>query len=308
MEEMPLISVVMCTYNGEHFLRQQIDSILSQTYPNIELVISDDASTDSTVGILNEYRSNPKVSIYTTERNRGYMDNFVYAFSMAKGRYLSLSDQDDIWLPQKVETLYRNIGNKMLSYSNSLMIDEHGNSLDRKLSDTSIMYTGDDTRGFIFWSVIWGHTILIKKELLDFSLPIPANTPHDIWLGFRACTLGGIVYVDEVLTHYRRHSNNVSVTPITKSQNTKTRKRDERMEEYYTKLNWIELGLKYDTKRKDFYATLHHLYTKRLDGRFVWRLFFFMLWHHKAFFLFRRKKLLSQVIELRKQCRGQKVN
>jgi glycosyltransferase involved in cell wall biosynthesis len=306
MQEMPLISVVMCTYNGSLFLREQIDSILAQTYPNIELVISDDASTDNTVAILNEYSSDPRVRIYTTEKNRGYMNNFVHAFSLTKGAYISLSDQDDIWLPHKVETLYKAIGHKMLSYSNSLMIDEHGNCLNKKLSDTSIMYTGDDSRGFIFWSTIWGHTILIRKELLEYSLPIPSNTPHDIWLGFRACTLGGIVYVDEVLTHYRRHSNNVSVTPITKSQNTKSRKRDERMEEYYNKLNWIELGLKYDAKLKDFYSTLHRLYTKRLEGRFVWRLFFFMVWHHKALFRFRRKKLLSQIIELRKQARGQK--
>jgi glycosyltransferase involved in cell wall biosynthesis len=307
MPELPLISVLVITYNGAAYIQRQIDTILQQTYTHIEVVIADDASTDNTVALLqNLYGNLPHVRIIANEQNVGYIKNFENALAYCKGTYICFSDQDDIWLMHKIATLYAHIGDKMLVYSDSLMVNEHEESIGKKLSDVSNMYTGSDTRGFILWNVVWGHTMMVHRSLLDYSLPIPAYTPHDIWLAFRACTLGGIVYVDEVLTHYRRHTGNVTVTPIVKAKNEKSRPYSQRYQEYLEKLNWIELGVAYDTQLRAFYTRLLYLFKQKEKGWFVWPLFFFLVAHRKALFRFRNKKWISQILELRKQSRGER--
>src|SRR5437868_15054123 len=102
----PLISIVLCSYNGERFIKEQIDSILHQTYPNIELIISDDASTDETARILKEYKGDQKIKLFFQDENVGATKNFEFAIKQVRGEFIAFSDQDDIWLPQKLERLY----------------------------------------------------------------------------------------------------------------------------------------------------------------------------------------------------------
>lgn len=100
------ISVVMCTYNGDKYLEQQIDSILCQTYPIHELIIQDDCSTDRTVTIIEAYQKrDPRVKLYINEAPLGFNYNFSSAFAKAEGEYIASSDQDDIWRPDKIEIL-----------------------------------------------------------------------------------------------------------------------------------------------------------------------------------------------------------
>src|SRR5689334_6476928 len=102
----PLISIVLCTFNGARFLEDQVESILNQTYPNIELLISDDASIDESIIILKKYEHHPLVKLFYNKQNVGFAKNFETAAMLTKGNYIAFSDQDDIWLPDKIEKLY----------------------------------------------------------------------------------------------------------------------------------------------------------------------------------------------------------
>ena len=94
----------MCTYNGAKYLREQLDSILNQTYPIYELIIQDDCSTDDTIRILNEYaRRYHIVKVYVNESQKGVTMNFISAIQRAEGDFIAISDQDDIWELQKIE-------------------------------------------------------------------------------------------------------------------------------------------------------------------------------------------------------------
>lgn len=99
---MKTVSIVMCTYNGEQFLREQLDSILAQTYPIHELIIQDDCSTDHTADIVREYaRQYPFIRFHANISNLGFNRNFQDALSKAEGDYIAIADQDDIWYEEK---------------------------------------------------------------------------------------------------------------------------------------------------------------------------------------------------------------
>src|ERR1700742_3478188 len=101
----PLISVALCTYSGEKFLQEQMDSILAQTYKNLEIVIVDDCSTDRTIDIINSYAEKDKrIKLFQNDTNLGFNKNFEKALSLTTGEYISISDQDDTWLPQKLQS------------------------------------------------------------------------------------------------------------------------------------------------------------------------------------------------------------
>ena len=163
----PLISIVVCTYNGEQFVEQQIDSLIGQTYPNLEIIISDDNSTDGTKQVLKKYEGTGNIKIIYNKENVGFTRNFAFAAMQASADYIAFSDQDDIWLPQKIEKLYGAIKDYSLVYSNSILVDNNGVSLNKRLSDFRKMKDIiTDSRSFTFHIVVSGHTLIIKKELL----------------------------------------------------------------------------------------------------------------------------------------------
>lgn len=98
----PTVAVVMCTYNGEKYLRQQLDSILAQTYPIQELIVQDDCSTDATLAILQEYEAKvPFMQVIENTHNLGFNLNFKTACMRATADLIAISDQDDVWMPEK---------------------------------------------------------------------------------------------------------------------------------------------------------------------------------------------------------------
>ena len=303
MMNLPLISIVLCTYNGERFLITQLDSLLAQSYRNFELLISDDASTDSTKEILNSYAADKRIKLFFQSQNIGPEKNFEFVLQQATGNLICCCDQDDYWVPEKIMLLYQSMGDSLLVYSDSELTDDHGNSLHKKLSDLRKMYTGSQTTGFVFSNVVWGHALMFSHNLLTRILPVPAGIPHDIWLAYRACTLGGIRYIDNPLTQYRQHSHTVT-TSI--PQKTLARKKEERFKDYSAKLNWISVMARYaQENEKEFYTSFLSLYQQKQNGRFVWPLLTFMLVHRKQLFMFSKKSVISQVIEITKQCRGE---
>lgn len=200
-----LISVAMATYNGEKYLKEQLDSIFNQTYKNIEVIICDDCSNDKTVEILEEYRKKSNLKYFINKTNLGFKRNFEKAISLCNGSYISLADQDDIWLENKIEVLLKNINDFSLIHSACSLIDNNSKIISplwRKEDNFQYSFTK-----LIFGNTITGCTVLFKKELLKDSLPIPSQEKyHDWWLALMASKQNGIVYCDEVLVQYRQHS------------------------------------------------------------------------------------------------------
>ena len=205
-----LISVVIATYNGERFIGKQLDSILAQTYTNIELVVVDDCSTDSTVSILNEYASRfSNIHVYINEHNLGYVKNFEKGMLLAKGDFIAPSDQDDIWLPKKLEILMSEIGDNAIVYCNSELIDDEDNLVGRKLSEVKKLISFNDCLNYTVGNSAPGHGMLFPKKLVTDSVPLPTMIPHDYWLGFVATFYSQLKYIDQPLVLYRQHNANV---------------------------------------------------------------------------------------------------
>jgi len=205
MKEDALISIAMATYNGERYLKEQLDSIYSQTYKNIEVVVTDDCSTDGTIKILEQYSKSHGLKYYVNEENLGFVKNFEKAISLCQGDFIALSDQDDIWEKEKIEILVDKIGSNLLIHSDCSVIDDEGKSLMPFLKqDTGNLISVQD---FFFRNVVTGCTVLFSKKLLDTALPFPEGIAyHDWWLGFCAAKEKKIHYFPQCLTRYRKHS------------------------------------------------------------------------------------------------------
>lgn len=302
----PLISVVLCTYNGELYLDEQLKSLLNQTYSNIEVVVSDDASTDGTKNILKEYEQQKGFRIYYQTENLGYIQNFAFALSKASGSFIALCDQDDIWLPNKIQTLYKCFEkDDLLVYSDSLLIDKDGKSMQKKLSHIRNMYSGKETKGFLLFNVVWGHTLMMRKDLLQHALPIPQSIPHDIWLAYKAATMSGIKYCKQVLTHYRQHQSAFTNTLMPK--NVQTRPMSKRYEDYLKQLNWLYVMKENSSaEERAFYETFYRLFKLKEKGSFSLPLFLFAVKHQQELYRFSKKNIMSRLIDLRKMARGER--
>lgn len=212
MNANPLVSIVLGTYNGEKYLEEQIDSILRQTYNNIELIVTEDCSTDSTRTMLKKIASkHNNVHVYFNETNLGLVRNFEKAVGYAQGKYIAFADQDDVWLPEKIQLLVDNIGDNMLVYSDSAYIDAEGCLTGKKISSYRNMMSGKNLYALDSDSGIWiaGHATMFRRELLDLALPFPVYISHDTWLAYIAMLKGTIIFVPDALVLYRQHGNNM---------------------------------------------------------------------------------------------------
>jgi len=206
-----MISIAMATYNGEKYLRKQLDSIYNQTFKDFELVVCDDASTDSTVSILKEYHGQYGLKYYINEKNLGYIKNFEKAVSLCSGEYIALSDQDDIWVPEKLEILLKEIGSYSLICSDADLINETGDVFFYSFRKYDNIYIPKEDKQFnnLFYSnFVTGCTCLFKKEILKEAFPFPDNIPHDWWLAIHASLNQKIKYLYLSLVQYRQHSGN----------------------------------------------------------------------------------------------------
>lgn len=215
VKQCALISIVMATYNGARYIREQLDSILAQTYPNFEIVVIDDNSTDRTFEILEEYAKNQKVRIFRNPENLGVTVNFEKAMRLADGELIALSDQDDIWMHDKLAALVGHLGNCTLTYANSTLIEADGTPTGKTLQQQLKIrpIEGKQDRAFYFSNCIPGHAMLFKKTLLDYALPLPKHSMYDQWLAFVSARLNGIAYLNRPLVQYRQHPQSVVNAP-----------------------------------------------------------------------------------------------
>lgn len=204
----PLVSIALCTYNGEKYLREQLDSIVNQTYKNLEIIIVDDRSTDATLAIVKQYAANDnRIKYFQNEVNLGYNKNFERAITLTSGEYISISDQDDIWMLEKIKILLENIKDYWLIFCDSEFMNEDGSEGTSLLNGFSL--EGKDYRMMLFNNYMAGHSALFKRELLDYILPFPEKGFYDWWIALIAFYHHKITYVDKMLTRYRKHSGSV---------------------------------------------------------------------------------------------------
>lgn len=204
------ISVCMATYNGEKYIKEQLDSILSQIGENDKLIISDDSSTDNTVQIIKSFKDN-RIKIFENQKFKSPIFNFENALNNATGDIIVLSDQDDIWKANKIETIKKYMHNYDLVLSDADIIDEKGNILHK-----SFYKLNGSKNGFIKNIVknsYLGCTMAFNKKILDKSLPFPKDLPmHDWWIGLISEMYGKTYFIEDKLINYRRHGNNASPT------------------------------------------------------------------------------------------------
>ena len=161
------IDILMATYNGERYLKEQIESILNQTYSNIRLLICDDLSTDNTYNILKEYEKKDKrVKVTRNENNLGVTKNFEKLLSMVESKYYMFSDQDDVWNSDKVELSYRKLKkeNADLVFTDLTVVDENLNVISKSFNRLKKIYRKiikyDDLRMVYLYNVVTGCTII----------------------------------------------------------------------------------------------------------------------------------------------------
>lgn len=220
-QQNPLISIALCTFNGERFLKEQLDSLVGQTYLKIEIIAVDDHSEDGTWEILKDYAERyPSLQIFRNHKNLGYHKNFEKALGMCKGELIAISDQDDCWALEKLQRMQERMGENILIYHDSEFIDEQGIDMDFKMSRKFNFVKGADPRAFLFLNCVSGHSMLFRKSVLEKALPFPEKGFYDHWIVFVASHLGSIDYIKDCLVKYRQHPRNA--TDITGSR-TKTK-------------------------------------------------------------------------------------
>ena len=211
-------SVILCTYNGEKYIYEQLNSIINQSVKVDEIIISDDCSKDKTLSIIENNFKNIKIDlkIYRNNSNIGFKKNFYRALNLCTGDIIFFSDQDDVWSYDKVEQvlgLFQKNPEALLIFSNAEVTDEKlifkSYLLDDVRFHKDVM---DDSRkqlnALLADNFITGATMAVRKDIIDKAKPFGVEWPHDYWLGVVAAMNKGLYYIDKPLIKYRQHSSN----------------------------------------------------------------------------------------------------
>lgn len=219
MQKKSLVSIAIATYNGSFFLKEQLDSIYNQTYKNIEVVVTDDCSSDSTLQILEEYHQKHGLIYHSNEHNLGFLKNFEKAISLCNGDYIALCDQDDVWIPNKIELEFRTLLEIEHSVGKNIpiLIFSDLQIVDYELNATSdLFYNSPNFNPYktscnhlLVQNVVTGCTAFFNLALKNIAIPIPTNaTYHDHWLAMIASIFGEIKFLNVKTVYYRQHSRN----------------------------------------------------------------------------------------------------
>ena len=200
----------MATYNGEKYIKEQMDSILCQLSDIDEVIVSDDASTDSTISLLQSY-NDPRIKIYNNN-SRHPSFNFENALKHAKGDIIFLADQDDKWLDGKVSIMTNALKVADLVLSDCYIGDEDLNIIHSSFFKIYKCQTGWIKN--IFKNSYIGCSIAFHRKILKRALPFPREKHllHDYWIGMVAESFFHPITIPNKLMVYRRHDNNASPT------------------------------------------------------------------------------------------------
>jgi len=228
------ISVALCTYNGERFIAQQLRSILEQTRPADELVVSDDGSSDGTLRIVDEVFaaaradgtekargtvSIPRLTLLKNPAPLGVVRNFEQAMGAATGDLIALCDQDDRWAPDKLERFERAFADDpglLLLNSDARLVNDAGEPLGYTLfnaialtpAERALVRKGDGFAALLGRNFVTGATTVFRRKLLQQAVPFPESWVHDEWLAILAASFGRFDFLDAQLIDYRQHGGN----------------------------------------------------------------------------------------------------
>jgi len=204
-----MISVCMAVKNGERYLHQQIDSILHQLSPIDELVISDDRSTDNTLPIIKAYKD-PRILV-TTNPGKGILKNFENALSHSHGEFVFLTDQDDVWMPERVARTVPYFNEYDLVVNDCKIVNSNLDILHN--SFFAFNQSGKGIFKNLFRNSYMGCCMAFKRQVLRKALPFPSRiVMHDQWLGLVAELEFSVAFVPDQLVWHRRHELNASTT------------------------------------------------------------------------------------------------
>ncbi|MCM1321740.1 MAG: glycosyltransferase [Bacteroides sp.] len=197
-------SICIAIYNGEKYIKDQLESILPQIKDDDEIIISDDGSTDKTIEIIGSYKDK-RIRLVFNKREHGIKNNFFNALKNARGDIIFLSDQDDVWFPEKYAKMIAYLKNYTLVHHNSELTNSKLNLLGKTLYEVCHNHCG------FFYNLkkntYYGSHMAFHSSLLKYALPFPKTNEigHDVWLGFVAMVTGNVLFIDEKLMFYRRN-------------------------------------------------------------------------------------------------------
>ncbi|MEO5602538.1 MAG: glycosyltransferase family 2 protein [Cyclobacteriaceae bacterium] len=205
-----MVSVCMATKNGGMFIREQLDSILPQLGEEDEIVISDDFSSDDTVDIIKSFKDH-RIRILESQVARGISSNFEASLTLSAGDYIFLADQDDVWLPGKVNKMLEALSHYDLVMSDCRLVDD---SLQvTKSSFYNLNNSGSGLLKNLFKNSYMGCCMAFTKRLKDRALPFPYDIPiHDFWIGLIGEVYYKVHFMKDTLVLHRRHDTNASTS------------------------------------------------------------------------------------------------
>ncbi len=265
-----MISVILATYNGEKYIKEQLESIIKQSINPDEIVIVDDCSKDLTKNIIKQISVETKIPIYfhENEKNQGSNKTFERALQLSKGEIIFFADQDDYWLPNKIEVFINAFNqNKkaMLVFSNGLLVNESLESLEttnweKYKIDNNVLNRLKKEKAFITLSdknYITGASMAIKRAVMGIALPFPEALWHDHWLAIVSSLTGNIVSISDNLFYYRQHNEQqVGIKSKVKRNRFSSKylkeffKQERRIIRVIEKVSWYEL-LKSNLSKKN---------------------------------------------------------
>ena len=190
----PLVSVALCTCNGEAYIEAQLASVLAQTHHDLDVVVVDDASTDRTTDIVEAVaRRDPRVQLHRNPRRLGVNANFARAFGLCRGDFIAPCDQDDLWSAGKLEALLAAIGTADLAYGDSAIVDSAGVPTGKTLGGQRRMVHGKGNLALVFENSVSGHAALFRNGLAPRAMPFPEGVWYDGWMALAAVAPGGVV-------------------------------------------------------------------------------------------------------------------
>lgn len=245
----PSVSVVMCTYNGARYLDEQMESVLAQDYPLLEVIVQDDGSSDDTIDILHRYaRRDRRVHVFRNERRLGFNRNFHTAMLRARGDLIAIADQDDIWFPQKVRRQVEAIGTCDLCFSAYFRDATFSNHLSCKVCPAGRL------EDLLFTNVIPGHTMLVRRSFVGHETAWNDDFYYDWWFLLMAHMGGGVARVDEALNWHRPHE--ASAIARLRQQRGGTRREAHASWHPYV-FGWLDLArLRHEKRWQQFYRSL----------------------------------------------------
>ncbi|MDB5025773.1 MAG: glycosyl transferase family 2 [Mucilaginibacter sp.] len=302
----PIVSIALCTYNGDKFLAKQLDSLLTQEYANIEIIAVDDCSADDTWNILRDYaRKDKRLQLYQNDQNIGYTRNFERAINLCNGEYIALADQDDIWEKSKIKIMVESIEGYVMVYHDSDFIDEHDRSIGHStMASKHRMYDGESCLPIILANSIHGHAILFDSKLKNYLFPFNGNFSHDWAIAYVAFNIGSVKYVDKVLAHYRQHPRSITDFLGRRQRGVASKKRN--LERLPVNADWLNYCLKFKYKREP--ALVDEaciLFSDLTKGKNKLRCFIFMMKYFDLLFYtmgHNKRGFFSKVNFVRKLC------